>query len=243
MSIVEGAISVKATLESKYRKVNKVYLDDSKQNSDIDYIIALCKKNHIEVIKQPRQEIEKLANGKTHGGILADVENRKLQSVMSLLAKEKPFLVLLEGIEDSFNFGYMLRTLYAFGCDGVILNNHDYDFSDPTLIKSSAGASEKIAIVNSDDIETLLQTLKENNIEIVSAYRGKNPIDLYDFKYQKKGYCFAIGGPLRGLSKVVLDNSDYYIYIPYANDFKNALNAASAVSVISSEVYRNCIKK
>ena len=43
---------------------------------------------------------------------------------------------------------------------------------------------------------------------------------------------------MRGLSKEVINMMNGHIYIPYANDFRNALNASSATSVIAYEILR-----
>lgn len=238
MNIVEGSIAVKAVLASPYRKVERILIAQEKRSSDISFIIKTASSKHVVVERIALEEIEQLAKGKTHGGIIAEVSERKLQSMTSLLRKEQPFLVFLEGIEDSYNLGYIFRTLYAFGCDGVILKQRLIDYEDSTIIKSSAGASELIPIVYSEDLALTFEVLQSNGIQIYSAYRGKNPVNLYDVDFASQGILVCIGGPLRGLSKVVLEHSDQMIYIPYANDFRNALNAASAVSVIASEVYR-----
>lgn len=240
MSKVEGAISVKAALESRYRKVEEVFIAQGKSGSDISYIKQLAARSNVRVTVAAPFEIEKMASGRTHGGIIATVTERKFQSVTSLLKKEKPFLVLLEGIEDNYNLGYILRTLYAFGCNGVIMPARSFTFEDETLIKSSAGASELMPIHLSEDMQLTLETLRASGIRIVSAYRGGNCHDLYDYSLKNdSGMMIAIGGPLRGLSRTVLDYSDDFIYIPYANDFHKALNAASAVSVIAGEYYRS----
>ncbi|MBR0138517.1 MAG: RNA methyltransferase [Erysipelotrichaceae bacterium] len=239
MKRVEGAISVKAALESRYRTVSRIYLNAEKQSSDISYIKQRASQSKVPVSLLAPFELEQMVKGKTHGGIIADVSDRKFQAVTSLLKKENPFLVLLEGVEDSFNLGYIFRSLYAFGCDGVILPGRSFDFEDETMIKSSAGASELIPIHISNDIPTDLQILRKNGITVLSTYRGRGSRDLYDYYFgDKKGVLFAIGGPLRGLSRDVLDNSDDFIYIPYANGFRNALNAASAATVVASEYYR-----
>lgn len=243
MKIVEGSIAVKAVINSKFRTVNKIYIQQDKKSSDITFILQQAQKKKIDVEKVSQEKIEKLAKGKTHGGIIADVSARKMQSIVSLLKKDKPFLVLLEGVEDNYNLGYIFRTLYAFGCDGIILKQREINYDDSIIIKSSAGASELLNVVYSDDLASSLKTLKANDIEVVSAYRGKNPVNLYDYDFYNKGLLVCIGGPLRGLSTAVLDNSDSYIYIPYANDFRNALNAASATSVIASEIYRQNIRR
>ncbi|MBO4218754.1 MAG: RNA methyltransferase [Erysipelotrichaceae bacterium] len=238
MSIIEGAIATKAALASKYRRVNKIYISYNKSGSDVTFITRQAELKHIEVEKVRPDRIEELASGKTHGGILADVSERKLQSLTSLLYKEQPFLALVEGVEDSYNLGYVIRSLYAFGCDGIILKDHIVDFDDSTIIKSSAGASEMLPICHVGDLEMALDVLKENGIRIISAYRGGEPVCLYDYDFTGKGILICLGGPLRGLSKTVLDNSDDFIYIPYASDFRNALNGSSAMAVIASEIFR-----
>ncbi len=236
--IVEGAISVKAALKSKYRKIIKIYIDVDKHNSDVSYITLEAYNARIPVERCSKEKIAQLAVGKTHGGILADVEPRKFQAITTLLMKEKPFLVLIEGVEDSYNLGYILRSLYAFGCDGVILPKRDWNFEDSIMMKSSAGASEFIPIHLSEDLNETLEILHENHFNVVSAYRGEGAVNLYNVDFTASAILVCIGGPLRGLSRDVLDNSDQFVYIPYANDFHNALNAASAAVVVVSEVFR-----
>lgn len=238
MSIIEGAIATKAALASRYRRVSKIYISYNKSGSDVNFITHQAQLKHIEVEKVTPDVIENLAKGKTHGGIVAEVSERKLQSLTSLLYREQPFLALVEGVEDSYNLGYVIRSLYAFGCDGIILKDHIVDFDDSTIIKSSAGASEMLPICHIGDLQMALDVLKENGIRIISAYRGGDPICLYDYDFTTSGILVCLGGPLRGLSKTVLDNSDDFIFIPYANDFRNALNGSSAMAVIASEIYR-----
>ncbi|MBQ6654205.1 MAG: RNA methyltransferase [Erysipelotrichaceae bacterium] len=238
MSIIEGAIATKAALASKYRRVSKIYISYNKSGSDVTYITHQAQMKHIEVEKVTPDKIDELAAGKTHGGIIAEVSERKLQSLTSLLYREKPFLALVEGVEDSYNLGYVIRSLYAFGCDGIILKDHIVDFDDSTIIKSSAGASEMLPICHVGDLQMALEVLKSNGIRVISAYRGGDPICLYDYDFTEKGILICLGGPMRGLSRVILDNSDDFIYIPYASDFRNALNGASAMAVIASEVFR-----
>lgn len=242
MGLVEGKIAVKAVLDSKYRKVNKILLDKDKHNSDVSFIVQQAKRKNIPIKLYDATSIDILASGKTHGGILADVTDRKTQTITACLRKEKPFIALLEGIEDSYNLGYIFRTLYAFGCDAVIMKEHYVDYDDGNLLKSSAGASELLPIVYSDDLASCLNILRNKDIKVLSMYRGNNASSLYDSDLHTTGIVVAIGGAMRGLSQDVLNNSDKYVYIPYANDFRNALNAASAASVVASEVYRQKIR-
>ena len=105
--IIEGAIAVKAALNSKYRKIIRIYIDEAKHTSDVSYITQQAYTNRLPVERCSKEKIDELAIGKTHGGIIADVEPRKFQSIVSLIRKKKPFLALIEGIEDSYNLGFL----------------------------------------------------------------------------------------------------------------------------------------
>ena len=102
-TIVEGKIAVKAVLNSKFRTVKEIYIEEDKKGKDVSYIIEQARIKKIEVKRMKEHQIQSLAKGKTRGGILAQVSERKTQSIISLLKKDKPFLALLEGIEDSYN--------------------------------------------------------------------------------------------------------------------------------------------
>lgn len=237
--IIEGALSVKAVLLAQNRKINYLIIDSKKKDKDAGFMIAKANEFGIEVKRLERDEIDALASGKTHGGVLADVENRNYQALDDCL-DGIPFICVLEGIEDPFNLGYALRTLYSAGCTAVLLPKRDWSRNEVTILKSSAGASEYLPIVLCDDLAKDILILKEKySCEIYAAMR-KDAKTYFEYTYTQP-IILAIGGEMRGLSKEVLDLVDHNIYIPYANDFRNALNASSAVAAISFEVVRQRI--
>ena len=50
------------------------------------------------------------------------------------------FSAIIEGVEDPYSLGYSLRTLYACGCDSVILPRHLPSAADSTLCKASVNS-------------------------------------------------------------------------------------------------------
>ena len=183
-----------------------------------------------------REEINAMATGRTHGGLVAEASPRVYQELSECMHGKTPFLVLLEGVEDPFNLGYIIRTLYSVGCDGLILPRHDWASAESTIAKSSAGAFEYMNIVMSDDLPQLVKDIKKQGIKTYAAMR-KDAITYLEADYRNP-CLLAIGGEMRGLSSAVRNEIEQNIYIPYANDFRNALNAASAAAVLSFEVYR-----
>lgn len=234
--IFEGKISVKAALFSPYRKIEKIMIDRTKKDRDTAFILRKAKEKNIPVQLLQRSEIDALCEGKTHGGVIAICNERSYQDLESLI-NDHSFIAIVEGVEDPFNFGFVLRSLYAAGVDGIIMPPRNWTSAASTLAKSSAGASESLKMVISENMEETLQTLKKNGIKIVCANRDENAIEMYDYDFKQK-VCICIGGEKRGLSKTILNASDQDVYIPYQNDFKNALSAASASTILAYEVLR-----
>ena len=234
--LLEGNVSVKAAILGNHRKVEKLYYDKHKNDKDLNFILHRAKEKGIPCIPLEREEINAMATGRTHGGLVADASSRVYQELSECMHGKLPFLVLLEGVEDPFNLGYIIRTLYSAGCDGLILPRHDWASAESTIVKSSAGAFEYLNIVMSDDLPQLVKGIKKQGIMTYAAMR-KDAITYLEADY-RKSCLLAIGGEMRGLSSAVRNEIEQNIYIPYANDFRNALNAASAAAVLSFEVYR-----
>lgn len=234
--IVEGNISVKAVLLAGVREVTKIIVDVKKKDKDISFILRKATEKKIPIEKVSREEIDALADGKTHGGLLAYCKERRFSQLHEIVQKEDVFLAMVEGIEDPFNFGYILRTLYAAGCDGVIIPPRNWTSAATVVTRASAGASEYIPLLVADDMKQLLQELKAHNITLVCAQRS-DAISLYDYQFPKRT-CIAIGGEMRGLSKLVLSHSEQNLYIPYRQDFRNAMTAAASTAIFAFEMVR-----
>ena len=65
--------------------------------------------------------IDSITQGKTHGGIVALCTRKPIQQLSDDAIIDGGFYVVLEGIEDPYNFAYAIRSLYASGVDGVIV--------------------------------------------------------------------------------------------------------------------------
>lgn len=236
MHLLEGKISVKAALASSFREVKEIIIDEKKKDRDCAYIIRKAKENNIIVTRKKREDIDCLCEGNTHGGVVAYVEERSFSKLEDVLC-ENGFIAFIEGVEDPFNFGYILRSLYAAGCNAILLPPRNWTSAATILARSSAGASELMHMIVCEDMEATLQTLKANKYKIVCANRNDHAIEMYDYDFNQS-VCICIGGEKRGLSKVIEKNSDQDVYIPYNNDFKNALSAASASTILAFEILR-----
>ena len=79
--IIEGNVSVKAAVLGNKRSVERVIVDEKKHDKDTSWILHRCEEKNISVVHRTREEIDALASGKTHGGLIAECGNRQYQDI------------------------------------------------------------------------------------------------------------------------------------------------------------------
>lgn len=234
--IIEGSISVKAVLLSGSRQIKALFIENKKRNKDISFIIREAQKRDINISFLENDSFTALVNGRTHGGIAAEVGERTYEDPEKLFSADNPFIALLEGIEDPYNFGDSIRSLYAAGATGLIIPKRNWMDAAETVVRASAGASEYIPTASCEDLGEAIILSKKYGIKTFCANRrNAKPIGEEDFTCP---VIIAIGGELRGLSRKVTDNSDGNVFIPYGSDFRNALSASAASAVCAFEIMR-----
>lgn len=237
--LLEGIISVEAAITAGKRKIFDVFIDKAKvEKRDRKAIrfISLLKENGIKYTLCDRDFIDSQALGNSHGGIVAKVSERSYSDLNNLISSVKSggYLVMLDGVEDPFNFGYSIRNLFAFGCKGFIMPERNWMSAANVVSTSSAGASElcDMAVAPSDN--ELITLLKKEGVDIVCAGLSSKSVSLFEFRPQRPFVLF-IGGEKRGISKELFENADSVIHIPYSNESaKYSLPTASCAAIFGS---------
>lgn len=237
--LLEGIISVEAAITAGKRKIFDVFIDKAKvEKRDRKAIrfISLLKENSIKYTLCDRDFIDSQALGNSHGGIVAKVSERSYSDLNNLISSVKSggYLVMLDGVEDPFNFGYSIRNLFAFGCKGFIMPERNWMSAANVVSTSSAGASElcDMAVAPSDN--ELITLLKNEGVDIVCAGLSSKSVSLFEFRPQSPFVLF-IGGEKRGISKELFENADSVIHIPYSNESaKYSLPTASCAAIFGS---------
>ncbi|MBR5119384.1 MAG: RNA methyltransferase, partial [Clostridia bacterium] len=172
--ILEGMTSISALLNSNGvndRKIEKVLIDRTKRKSKSAQIGFLTAKSHelgfpVEFVDSA--EIDVLAVGNTHGGILALCTPRTIPTLRAEDIHPNQFYVYLEGIEDPYNFGYAIRSLYAAGVSGIVLPPRNWMSAGGVVARASAGASECLPIFQADG-EDAVKLFKEAKYTVLCA--------------------------------------------------------------------------
>ena len=243
--VFEGMTSIRAILKgidegTNLRKLVTVYFDKDKIKKNaktIGYLKAVSDKYGFEVEETTTEFIENLAIGNSHGGIIATATDRVFYSLSDDTSlSENGFYAMIEGIEDPYNFGYAIRSLYACGCDGIVLTERNWMSAAGVVSRSSAGASEMLKIYRVEDALNAALEFKRRGFKVVCA--DENTDNVLGKCEIKKPILLIIGGEKRGISEKILECADLKVRIEYARDFRASLSAASAATMFAYEIMR-----
>lgn len=243
-SLMEGITSIRAVISGAEsgvndRKIEKVLFDRAKERSkmrELSYLREKSKTHGFSIEFTTAEEIDSLTIGQSHGGILAYTSDRTIKNVREANIKENGFYVFLQGIEDPYNFGYSLRSLYAAGVDGIVLEKRNWLSAAGVVCRASAGASELFDLCWGEP-EDIAEVFHSRGYKIVAADKTKDAASIYDTEISYP-VLLVVGGEKRGISSAFSQTCDKTVMLDYGREFRAALSAASASSIIAFEIFR-----
>jgi 23S rRNA (guanosine2251-2'-O)-methyltransferase len=230
-SLIYGRNPVKEALRSK--RVKTIYLANGFSNNEV---LSLIDENHINVTYKSVKELDSMTQGVHQGvaAIIRDYEYYSLESILDRANKqEKPLIVILDGINDPHNLGAILRCGDVFNVTGILIPKHNQVPLNATVAKTSAGAINYVPVALVGNLNQTIEKLKENGFWIVST-DGSGSYNYQDLKYDFK-VALVIGSEGQGVSRLVLNNSDYVVKIPQFGHV-NSLNASVAAGILLAKI-------
>ena len=231
-NIIYGRNPVKEALRAG--RVLNVYVASGFSDKEINPLFEQYKP-YIKVVSN--NELTSKSNGGVHQGIVAEVKPYEYLDLDEILRRSRkvdiPVLVILDGINDTHNLGAILRCCDVFNVSGVLLPKHNSVQLNATVAKSSAGAINYVPVALISSINQTIQKLKDNGFWIVST-DGSAKIDYSKIKYDFP-VALVIGSEGKGVSPLVVKNSDYVIKIPQYGHV-NSLNASVATGILLSRI-------
>ena len=218
------------------RKALKVFVVN---NFNDHKIISLIKENRVAVVNVSPLEMEKMCDG-VHQGIAAELKPYQTVSLEEIIVKakkkEKKIIVMLDNISDPHNLGAILRSADVFEASGIILPKHNSVTLNATVAKTSAGAINYVPVAIVNNLNQTIKELKEEGYWVV-ATDGSAEISYSSLKYDFP-VVVVIGSEGKGVSPLVLKNSDYVVKIPQFGHV-NSLNASVAAGILLAEVHKS----
>lgn len=237
-ALMEGFLSVLAALDGGRRTVHVVLLRAGKEDGQTRHLEQRARAARVPVEHVAPDVIDDLAGGRTHGGVLARVGPYRFAPLADLLAGPTvPFVAMIDGVEDPFNFGQSVRALYAAGATGLVLRPRNWLSAAKVVARASAGASELIPTGVAETASEAADFFRGHGLAVAGATDERGSRSVYEADLTRPLF-LLIGGEKRGITRSFLDQADLKLRIPYGRPLAHSLGTAAAAAVLAFEVMR-----
>ena len=236
--MAEGRNAVLEAIRTN-ENADKLYVQEGLGEGPVSQIVAEAKKRNILTVYVPKDKLDLMSETGRHQGVilnLAAVSYAEVEDILKLAEQkgEKPFLFVLDGIEDPHNLGAIIRSANLAGAHGVIIPRHRAASVNATVAKASSGAVYHTLIAKVTNIGQTIDELKEKGIWFVCADMDGEEMYRLDLT---GAIGLVIGNEGSGVSRLVRDKCDFIASIPMKGDI-DSLNASVAAGILAWEVVR-----
>ncbi|MES1205206.1 MAG: 23S rRNA (guanosine(2251)-2'-O)-methyltransferase RlmB [Pseudomonadota bacterium] len=239
--VVFGVHPVEELLRARPRDVSVLYVADGTRSPDIDRVVRLARDRAVALEFRPRQLVADLAHAPAHQGLVAvagEYVYATLEDIFTaaVTADEAPLLLLLDGITDPHNFGALVRSAEVLGGHGVVIGSRHAAPVTGTVVKASAGATERMRIASVSNLLRTIDALRERGVRVWgAAATGDNPaVDQVDFRGPTT---LVVGAEGDGMREAVARRCDGLFHIPQRGQVAS-LNASVAGAIALYEAAR-----
>lgn len=232
-----GRNAVVETLAAGRWKILELRLSTLLSPELLDQAHSLAARMGIVPTIEAPEVLTSLCHTSEHQGYLARMTDFPYADAAPLIQAlpPTPFCVILDGLQDPFNFGAIIRSAEVFGAQAVFIGETGQVGVTSMVVRSSAGAVNRIPIVRVPDLEALTGELKTRNIRVVAASE-KATGNLMDNDF-RTGSAVVIGNEGVGPRPGLLSLCDSVVKIPQVGHI-GSLNAAVAAGIFFYEVRR-----
>ena len=242
MEKVYGLHAVRALLTRHAERVTGVTIAEGREPRLAD-IQSLAQKAGKAVKRAPPASFRQLFGDAVHQGVFAEVqplatwheEELVAGITRALEAGGKPFVLVLDGVQDPHNLGACLRTADATGAIAVVIPKDRAVQLNATVRKVAAGAAETTPLAVVTNLARTLRLLKDAGLWIVGA----------DAEAPKLAHETDLAGPIAlvmgaegsGLRQLTRETCDFLVRLPQQGSVES-LNVSVASGMLLYEALR-----
>ena len=235
---VEGRNAVLEAFRSG-KTIEKLFVLDGCKDGPVQTILREARRQDTIVTFVSRERLDQLSQTGKHQGVIAHAAAWHYTEIADMLrrAREKgedPFLFVLDGIEDPYNLGAIIRTANQAGAHGVIIPKRRAAGLTATVARTSAGALNYTPVARVTNLTATIEELKKEGLWFVCA--DMDGESMYRLNLQGP-VGLVIGSEGEGVSRLVKEQCDFTAAIPMRGDI-DSLNASVAAGVLAYEIVR-----
>ncbi len=199
----------------------------------VRHAVDLANEQSLPVLEAPRIELDRLADGLTHQGLILQVPPYEYAHADDLLeraadARETPLIVALDHVTDPRNLGAVVRSAAAFGAHGVLVPDRRAASMTASAWKTASGAAARVPVAQCTNLARALAAYRKAGLFVVGLDAdAETTIDEVDADLP---LVLVIGAEGAGLSRLVREGCDVVAGIPISGGTES-LNASVAAGI------------
>lgn len=235
---VSGRNAVRELLMGE-RDIDKIFVQRGEREGSITALIGMAGERKIPIIEVDKSKLDAMTGGTRHQGIVALAAQHNYSTIDEIFEyaeslSEKPFIIMLDGVEDPHNLGAIIRSAECCGAHGIIIPKRRAVGLTPTVAKSAAGATEYMRVARVTNLAQTIDELKRRGVWIYAADMGGEECYKTDLT---SSACVVLGSEGFGISRLVKEKCDFVISIKLYGRV-NSMNVSCAAAVIFAEIAR-----
>ena len=197
-------------------RVVKLFIRENLRGAKVDQLLKAAKEHRIPVQRVPGKKLYEMVGKVNDQGMVAQVSPVTFVELQDWLESidltTHPAVLILDEIEDTHNFGAIIRSAAASGIDGIIIGKHRQAPVNASVIKTAAGTAQHVPMIRVTNLNQSIIELKEAGFWIMGLDQNG------DQSYWKADYNLPLGMVLgnenKGIRQKTLEHCDFKIFIP-----------------------------
>ena len=247
MGLIYGINPVREAIVAG-KTINKLY--GSKGSKEVYELLKLAKSKGIVTVEADKikldrmitKESEKLKNSQGIVASVTDYEYFEIEDILQYANErgEKPFVIILDKIEDPHNLGAIIRSAECMGVHGIIIQKRNACQITDIVEKTAAGAVNYMRVARVTNITRAIEELKKAGLWIYGLDM-EGATTIYDTDLTGS-IGIVVGNEGDGLSRLVRESCDGIIKIPMVGNTES-LTASVSTAITIYEIAKQNAKK
>ena len=210
---------------------------DARRKGRGDALLAQLRRQGVPVHGVGKAELDRLAPGLRHQGVVARVPPLKLadESLLRQPAPRDGLILVLDGVQDPHNLGACLRTAEAAGVIAVVIPRDRSAPVNATVRKVASGSAERVPVIEVGNLARALADLQQAGWWSVGL-DGHADESLYAVD-MRGPTVIVMGSEAEGMRRLTREACDRLVRIPMAGQVES-LNVSVAAAICLYEAVR-----
>ena len=226
---------VREALRANRRRLHRLIVERGANRAELADLLREAERRGLPIVEQDKHTMNTATEGVHHQGVILEVGPYPYVDLADVLAVtrargEAPFVLALDLVHDPRNVGALLRSAEAAGVHGVVIQEKRAGEITPTVVTTSAGASEHLRIARVVNLGRALKDLKQADAWIAGLALTPEAQD-YAQANLTGGLALVVGNEGAGLRRLIRESCDFIVKIPMLGHVES-LNAAVAGSIV-----------